>query len=267
MPPPFDPLSLWAVLRIQDSFFAAPCDNVQSILALTEITPIPNLPHYMRGLINHQGQPVCLIDLRKRLGIPSLKSEIDEFTDLMDAREQDHIHWLNTLQACINEGKRFTLATDPRQCKFGQWYYKTLPEIKDGVLKAILENFEKPHNSIHNLAVQVEKLVAENLTEEACQLIASKKNHELRRMIDLFSDAKKIYRSHHQEIAVILKNQRLFGLIVDEVVNISNLSWAHWQAIEEMMSSDEKSHLILGMAETLEQQAPVAILNLSQVSA
>ena len=142
-----------------------------------------------------------------------------------------------------------------------------MPEIKDGVLKAILENFEKPHSSIHNIAVEVEKLVAENLTEEACQLIASKKNHDLRRMIDLFSDAKKIYRSHHQEIAVILKNQRLFGLIVDEVVNISNLSWAHWQAIEEMMSSDEKSHLILGMAETLEQQAPVAILNLSQVSA
>ena len=261
----FDPLSLWAVLRVQESLFAVPCDTVQSIITLAEVTAVPNLPKYMRGIIRYQGKPISLVDLRSLLNIPSIASEVRDFAALMDAREQDHINWLNTLQECVNSGTRFTLATDPRQCKFGQWYYKTLPEIKDATLKTILENFERPHNAIHSIAIKVEQLLAKHEADQASELIKRKKNHELQRMINLFGEVKKVYRDHHQEIAVILESDVIFSLIVDEVVSIANLSWEHWQPVEEMLSGAQNLQLILGIAEMLESNAPVMILNLPNV--
>lgn len=267
MPPQIDPLSLWAILRIKDSLFAVPCDSVQSIIALTGYTPVPDLPKDIRGIIRYQEQPISLIDLRSRLGISSLSVEVDEFVELMNAREQDHVNWLNTLQECINEKKKFTLATDPKKCKFGQWYYRILPETKDVLLKSILELFEKPHSEIHHIAIQAERLIDQGKTQEATQLIDNKRNHELRKMINLFNEVKTVYRSHHQEIAVILKyNDRLFSLIVDEVVNISNLSWDHWQSIEDVWIGDKNLDFISGMAETLEENSPVAILDLARLS-
>jgi chemotaxis signal transduction protein len=50
-------------------FFAVPCNNVQSIMALADYKPVPNLPKYIRGIMHYQDQIVYLIDLRNRLGI------------------------------------------------------------------------------------------------------------------------------------------------------------------------------------------------------
>ncbi|MDQ5909218.1 MAG: hypothetical protein QG599_1313, partial [Pseudomonadota bacterium] len=93
----FDSTSLWAVLRVQDEFFATPCEQVKSIIALTGVTPVPHLPEYMRGVINHQGQVIHVLEMRSRLGLKSLSVEVDEFVELMDAREQDHVYWIDTL--------------------------------------------------------------------------------------------------------------------------------------------------------------------------
>lgn len=266
MPPEIDPLSLWAILRIQESLFAVPCNLVQSIMALHNYKPVPSLPSYIRGIVDYQRQPIYLLDMRRRLGLPPLDREVQDFIELMNAREQDHVNWLNTLEDCVNQGKAFTLATDPHKCKFGQWYYANLPHIKDNVLRVIMEKFERPHTSIHNVAIQVEKLVEERRVDEAHQMIKSKKNYELSRMIKLFSDARKTYKDHHQEIAVILRADRqLFALIVDEVASITKLSWEQWQPMEEMLATGERMDIITGMAEMPNAGLPVAILNLPEL--
>ena len=105
MSPSFDPASLWAVLRVQDEFFAAPCEQVQSIIALTSVTPVPHLPKYMRGVIHHQSQVVHVLEMRNRLGLKSLSTEVNDFVDLMEAREQDHVHWIDTLSECVQVKK------------------------------------------------------------------------------------------------------------------------------------------------------------------
>ena len=62
MPPEIDPLSLWAILRIQESLFAVPCNLVQSITALHNYKPVPSLPSYIRGIVDYQRQPIYLLD-------------------------------------------------------------------------------------------------------------------------------------------------------------------------------------------------------------
>jgi purine-binding chemotaxis protein CheW len=258
----FDSSSLWAVLRVQDGFFATPCEQVKSIIALTGVTPVPHLPHYIRGVINYQDQVIHVLEMRGRLGLKSLRSEVNEFVELMEAREQDHIHWINTLTECVQEKKKFTLTTDPHRCKFGQWYDQFLPKTDDTLLKSLLEQFDKPHQSVHGVAAQVEKLQHEGHYAKAFELIEDRKEHELRIMRSLFSDVKQTYQNHHREIAVILEfNNRLAALVIDEVVAIEPLSWDHWRAMDEVTTGSVEGNYMLGIAEIPEKELPVVVLD------
>ena len=262
MSPSFDPASLWAVLRVQDEFFAVPCEQVQSIIALTSVTPVPHLPKYMRGVIHHQSQVVHVLEMRNRLGLKSLSTEVNDFVDLMEAREQDHVHWIDTLSECVQEKKKFTLTTDPHRCKFGEWYDHFLPKTDDALLKSLLNQFEEPHRNVHEVAMQVERLQYEGHYSEALDLIQERKDHELRIMRNLFNDVKQTYRNHNREIAIVLQfGNRQAALVIDEVVAIETLSWNNWRPMDEATGGQVQADYMLGLAEIPEKELPVVVLD------
>ena len=47
--------------------------RVQEIRGWTKVTPMPNQPSYLRGVINLRGNIVPIIDLRERFGIESME--------------------------------------------------------------------------------------------------------------------------------------------------------------------------------------------------
>ncbi|MDQ5911330.1 MAG: CheW-like protein [Pseudomonadota bacterium] len=182
----------WVIFRLQDQFFAISSSYIQSMIELSHFKHVPNAPEYVRGVVDYQGQPVYLIDMRKKIGIQPLAAEIEEFIELMNAREADHKNWLNALEQCINEGKAFTLATDPAKCRFGQWYLEFLPTVKNNNLSFWLKKFDPPHKRIHGIAQQVLDLLHQDKKEQAIQLIEKTRDGDLDRMIQLFSKLKEI---------------------------------------------------------------------------
>jgi len=52
-----------------DKFFGVPLDNVKEIVEETEITPVPLSGDYLEGVMNLRGEPVTVIDLRKKIGL------------------------------------------------------------------------------------------------------------------------------------------------------------------------------------------------------
>ena len=51
--------------------FGIPILKVREIIRLLEITPIPRMPDYVRGVINLRGKIVPVIDLRMKFGLPN----------------------------------------------------------------------------------------------------------------------------------------------------------------------------------------------------
>ncbi len=49
--------------------FALPVENIREALLVPKITKIPQMPEYMRGVINLRGSVVPLIDLRHKFGM------------------------------------------------------------------------------------------------------------------------------------------------------------------------------------------------------
>lgn len=109
---------------------AVHASEVQEMFVLPEVRRPPGCPPWQRGLVSMRGAVLPALDLRLRLG----------------------------------------LATDPRRCKFGQWYYAF--QTEDPVLRSELARFEEPHARVHALAIQVAGLREAGRTAEARALVA-----------------------------------------------------------------------------------------------
>lgn len=49
--------------------FALPILDVREIIRITTITPVPQAPDFVEGVINLRGQIIPIVDLRKRFGV------------------------------------------------------------------------------------------------------------------------------------------------------------------------------------------------------
>jgi len=54
---------------LDDEEYAVPITDLREIIKTTEITPIPNSPDFIRGILNLRGQIVVVIDLETRFGL------------------------------------------------------------------------------------------------------------------------------------------------------------------------------------------------------
>jgi purine-binding chemotaxis protein CheW len=54
--------------RNGDEFFGVPINKVREIVRVPEITPVPDMPEFLKGVINLRGRIVAVVDMSKRLG-------------------------------------------------------------------------------------------------------------------------------------------------------------------------------------------------------
>lgn len=60
----------WVTFRLADEIYGVNVMQVQEVLRLTEIAPVPGAPDYVLGIINLRGNVVTVIDTRRRFGLP-----------------------------------------------------------------------------------------------------------------------------------------------------------------------------------------------------
>jgi purine-binding chemotaxis protein CheW len=58
------------LFRLGDEEYGVPIDRVQSIEELQRIVAVPDMPSYVRGVINLRGTVIPVVDLRLRFGMP-----------------------------------------------------------------------------------------------------------------------------------------------------------------------------------------------------
>jgi purine-binding chemotaxis protein CheW len=56
-------------MLLNGELLVVPILAVQEIVSLQDITPVPRMPDYIRGVINLRGRVLAVVDLRTRLGI------------------------------------------------------------------------------------------------------------------------------------------------------------------------------------------------------
>ncbi len=64
-----DPVLQWVTYQLEQEFYGINVMQVQEVLRLTEIAPVPGAPSYVLGIINLRGNVVTVIDTRARFGL------------------------------------------------------------------------------------------------------------------------------------------------------------------------------------------------------
>ena len=76
-----DPEIQLVTFRLKDETYGINVMQVQEVLRVAEIAPVPGAPHYVLGIINLRGNVVTVIDTRTRFGLP--QAEVDELSRII----------------------------------------------------------------------------------------------------------------------------------------------------------------------------------------
>ena len=220
------------------------------------VSAVPDVPKHIRGILNLRGNVIHCIDLRLKLDMVSMNEEIDDFSNLMDARKEDHIKWLDELKNSVTEKREFKLTLDPHACKFGKWYDSF--QTSNIVLASLIKKFDEPHRQIHQLGKTVKSLEEKEQYEIAHEEIEKTKNTDLKEMIKLFSLVKEEFRNNIREITLVLERKgETIGIIVDEVFSVEHLLEG---SIENLDEKIPKCDIPLNVGKRRKDQSLVMIL-------
>ncbi len=64
-----DSVLRYVTFRLEEEVYGINVMQVQEVLRVTEIAPVPGAPHYVLGIINLRGNVVTVVDTRERLGL------------------------------------------------------------------------------------------------------------------------------------------------------------------------------------------------------
>lgn len=84
-----DSIIQWVTFRLESEKYGIKVMQVQEVLRMTEIAPVPGAPHYVIGIINLRGNVVTVIDTRKRFGLPEV--EADDETRIVIVEAENNV--------------------------------------------------------------------------------------------------------------------------------------------------------------------------------
>jgi chemotaxis signal transduction protein len=253
----------WVIVQVHHQNAALHSSIVRELAIQPEVTPVPRMPDYIRGVMNWRGKIIPNIDLRLRLGMPSAREELNELAGMITARAADHMAWMEELYRSVEEHRPFTLTTDPHACAFGRWYdnFKT----NNLTVAALLRKMDAPHKAIHAIAMRVEALKAEGKYEEAKRLVNSCRETTLARLLDLFTHFEEAIEENHRPVAIIVNTAgTLAALTVDRVEAVEPIDPAAVQPLDDR-GVESYSSVIRSIAQRSKGAGLIGLINEEQI--
>jgi purine-binding chemotaxis protein CheW len=104
--------------RVGEDEYAFDIVKVSEIIKLNEITAVPNVPVFVKGVFTIRNHLLPIIDLRELLGLPSL---ISERHALIDAAADELNEWIEGLKHALDADRQFSGITAVKETAFGKW--------------------------------------------------------------------------------------------------------------------------------------------------
>ncbi len=81
-------VSQWVTFQLGDETYGIDVLQVQEVLRVTEISPVPGAPSFVLGIINLRGNVVTVLDGRHRFGLPPKEPDEASRIIVVDAFEK-----------------------------------------------------------------------------------------------------------------------------------------------------------------------------------
>ena len=78
----------WVTFKLDGEIYGVNVMDVQEVLRVTEIAPVPGAPDYVLGIINLRGNVVSVLDTRKRFGLPPVEPDDSTRIIIIESADQ-----------------------------------------------------------------------------------------------------------------------------------------------------------------------------------
>ncbi len=86
-----------------EELFAVEVTRAREILSLVPVTPVPQTPDYLLGVINLRGQVVPVVDMRRKLGLPVGEQTRDTCIIIMEVLVDGEVLVVGALADAVRE--------------------------------------------------------------------------------------------------------------------------------------------------------------------
>ena len=93
----------YLTFSLDGEIFAIEVSKVREILDFTELTCIPQMPTFMRGVINLRGSVVPVIDMRRKFGLPTVDDTVDTCIIIVEVQIDNEASVLGALVDSVQE--------------------------------------------------------------------------------------------------------------------------------------------------------------------
>ena len=256
----------WVLCRLGENIFGLTAELVESMVQLPDVTPVPNVPHHVRGVMNLRGRVMRVVDLRLGLGLSSLDDDVERFIDTIDQRLQEHEMYVDSLEHAATTHQHFTGERDPDRCGFGRWLNNL--DTNDVVMHGLLERVRVPHTEVHKAAARIDAAISQGDDAELERIMNEVRGTHLPAIQSLFSATKEAYRRSTREIALVLSDGRVSSaVVVDQVLSVEHLKPVDADAERNALGGIDRIDLVQGMAKRPRGDELVLILDADQLIA
>lgn len=251
----------YIVFKLEGTLYCISSKYITSLLQLPHYTKVSAAPANITGIFRYRDSVIQMVDLRTTLGMKPLVQEYEEFSQMIDDRKRDHVHWVEELERTALTGESFTLARDPHQCALGRWYDSFT--ANNTTIEFHLKKLEEPHRKLHGAADDVDRCSkdCDSCKRSEClkTILDRVKNENMPLILSLLDQTKDIFASTIYKEMVLLMAGTRWGLVVDEVVGVGDLRPVDRQEFDLM--DHQSLHYISNVMEGDKQSSIIFELN------
>jgi purine-binding chemotaxis protein CheW len=100
---PTDRIGQYLSFKLDGELFAMDIAKVREVIDRTELTRIPRMPEFMRGVINLRGSVVPVVDLRMKFGIGQVEMTVETCIVVLEVNVDDEATIVGALVDAVEE--------------------------------------------------------------------------------------------------------------------------------------------------------------------
>lgn len=234
-------------------------DSVLEMTPLGEVDAIPGVPAWVTGMMKLRDSVLPVVDLRVRLGMPSLDEEGAAVSAIVRKSKDEHVEWLRSLERACREGASF----DPgASCHFNHWRTEFHPE--DPRLRHLLEKLEGPHQALHDIAKRALAISAAGDTVRSGDRVREAASQELADVVALFDELEKQVERTRKMVLVLRTEERAACVAVDRVESVLSYE-AHQEEPVPLAELVEGCGLVREVIKPLEDARLIQVLDVDEL--
>lgn len=145
---------------LENQRFALRVEQVDRVLRAAEITPIPDAPKQITGVLNYHGKMILILNFRERLGLPLKELDPDDFIIISQTSKRLIGIVVNQIEVVTPYSEHDI--TFSQELLSGSTYIEGVIRLSDGV--RLIQDIEKCFE--HSLSTDEKKILTTCLNSE-----------------------------------------------------------------------------------------------------